>query len=135
MKNNRDHKIGDKIREIRKANKLTLKELGNILSKSTTAMSALENGDTKPTPAVLETMAKMGSITIDELVTGKPCGIICETCTEYGNGTLTNYDKMMLEHFRGIDPKYHLAALENIAAIERQHPLPQQTIKESKAED
>ena len=69
-------------------------------------------------------MAKMGGISIDELVTGESCNTANESADSHTkHETVSEFEKMMLEELRGIDPKYYAAAIDVLAAIKRQHPV------------
>ncbi len=60
--------IGDKIKELRKANKLTQEQLGEYLNVSSQAVSKWETGSSSPDIEMLPRIASFFGITIDELM-------------------------------------------------------------------
>lgn len=124
------HIIGEKIRSIRKSKGMTLKDLGGVLGLSVSAVSAIERGDTTPTAPVLLVIARLGEVTLDELITGKiPANYIAvselETLEYNGKVHLSNYEQMLVDDLRAIDPKYQGAVVEVVGSIRKQHPIAQ----------
>lgn len=64
-------KIGQFIKQIRKDNKLTQKELADKLGVTYQAVSKWENGKNVPDVAILKEMSKMFNIDIDEILDGE----------------------------------------------------------------
>lgn len=74
--------LGDKIKELRKENKLTLKQLGEMLNLGESTMSMYESGNRNPD---YETLAKMASI------------FDCTTDYLLGQSEYRNYKSMVTE--------------------------------------
>lgn len=56
--------IGDRIRNIRIKNKLTLQELGDKLNYNYSNLSKIERGDRKPTIELLESLSEMFDVPV-----------------------------------------------------------------------
>lgn len=64
--------IGRRIRLIRTGLGINQKEFGERLGVATSSVSAYEKGETSPSFEVVATIAKLGNISIDDLLTGGP---------------------------------------------------------------
>lgn len=57
-----------RIRELRKAKKVTMKELGNIIGVAESTMSLYETGKRKPDPETLSRLADYFNVSVDYLL-------------------------------------------------------------------
>lgn len=92
-------KIGEKIRAKRRERALTQEEVANILGVSKAAVSKWENGESYPDITMLPQIARLFSITMDELfaytLDYKPLTIV----NEYHFGlALDDFDRCILNH-------------------------------------
>ena len=92
-------KIGEKIRANRRERALTQEEVANILGVSKAAVSKWENGESYPDITMLPQIARLFSITMDELfaytLDYKPLTIV----NEYHFGlALDDFDRCILNH-------------------------------------
>lgn len=135
-------KIGERIRGIREMLGLTQASMGALLFVSPQAISTYEKGRSDPGAIALAKIAELGNVTIDWLITGK------EPANPHGNGTtqesagswnqpntISQFEQLILEEFRAIDPCWRHAALESIACIRRQRPAPEPNIKKEIKKD
>ncbi|MFP5116116.1 helix-turn-helix domain-containing protein [Bacillaceae bacterium C204] len=59
--------IGQRLKELRKQKKMTLKEVGDYLSLTGVAVSCYEKETRKPSPEVIEKLADLYEVTVDDL--------------------------------------------------------------------
>lgn len=64
----RDEGNGMRIRELRKAKKVTMKELGNMIGVAESTMSLYETGKRKPDPETLSRLADYFNVSVDYLL-------------------------------------------------------------------
>lgn len=60
----------DRIKELRKKNKLNQNQLGNALGISQNAISLIEKGENNPTVAQISKMAEIFNVTTDYIING-----------------------------------------------------------------
>jgi len=60
--------LGPRLKELRKQNKLTLKEVGDHLGMTGTAISCYENESRKPAPKIIQKLADLYNTTTDDLL-------------------------------------------------------------------
>ena len=88
-------KLGERLREIRKAHRLTLKDLNQRADLSVPYLSDVERGMVNPSIETLQKMAKAYNMTVKDLMTG---------VEELGELTNTTYPKGFSEFIK--DPDY-----------------------------
>lgn len=59
--------IGQRLKELRKQKKMTLKEVGDYLSLTGVAVSCYEKETRKPSPEVIEKLADLYGVSIDDI--------------------------------------------------------------------
>jgi len=60
--------LGPRLKELRKQNKMTLKEVGDHLGMTGTAISCYENESRKPAPEYIQKLADLYNTTTDDLL-------------------------------------------------------------------
>ena len=88
--------FGLKIGEIRRALKLSQQQLGAKLGVGGGAVSKYERGAAEPSISALKILAKLGNITVDELITGNEL--------KEENNQLSDQDKDLLALIQKLSP-------------------------------
>lgn len=75
--------LGARIRKIRKQAGIGTEAFGEKLGVKSGAVYKYERNGAEPSVAALKTLSRIGGISIDELVTGEPCSVVCENSAEH----------------------------------------------------
>lgn len=63
-----EHSLGARLRALRKGKKMTLKEVGQEIGLTATAISCYENDSRNPSPTVLNKLARLYETTTDDIL-------------------------------------------------------------------
>lgn len=93
--------IGKRIRKIRLEKGMTTKEFGQLFNATDSNVSSWEKGRTSPNPERLNLIAKIGNITIDELLKGSKIEYALFLCNSLIQNklTLSFSDKTLIEKY------------------------------------
>ena len=93
--------IGKRIRKIRLEKGMTTKEFGQLFNATDSNVSSWEKGRTSPNPERLNLIAKIGNITIDELLKGSKLEYALFLCNSLiqKKMTLSFSDKTLIEKY------------------------------------
>lgn len=93
--------IGKRIRKIRLEKGMTTKEFGQIFNATDSNVSSWEKGRTSPNPERLNLIAKIGNVTIDELLKGSKIEYALFLCNSLIQNklTLSFSDKTLIEKY------------------------------------
>ncbi|MBW2187341.1 MAG: hypothetical protein JRG71_13380 [Deltaproteobacteria bacterium] len=81
-------------------------------------------------------IAKLGNITVDELITGNKPETVNESLAGYTQQEpLSEMDKRVLAMFHNLDPRDYNAAIEFLNTMAQTSPYPQRGNVDEKAED
>lgn len=89
--------MSNRIRELRKKNKLTMKELGKQVGVVEGTISQYETGKRQPDIEMLSKLANYFGVTIDYLVGGAE--------SDHAEAPLSSDEKIFLNYFRDMDPE------------------------------
>jgi putative DNA-binding phage protein len=93
--------IGKRIRKIRLEKGMTTKEFGQLFNATDSNVSSWEKGRTSPNPERLNLIAKIGNVTIDELLKGSKIEYALFLCNSLIQNklTLSFSDKTLIEKY------------------------------------
>lgn len=93
--------IGKRIRKIRLEKGMTTKEFGQLFHATDSNVSSWEKGRTSPNPERLNLIAKIGNVTIDELLKGSKIEYALFLCNSLIQNklTLSFSDKTLIEKY------------------------------------
>lgn len=116
--------VGDRILTIRKKLGLNQTEFGALLGGlKKSAISAYEKNDNPLSIATAVQIAELGSISLEELVTGEdPCLANEHSFHEGQMPYLTDFEQRMIIMLRKLDPRDYGAILEFFQQMEKTNP-------------
>lgn len=93
--------IGKRIRKIRLEKGMTTKEFGQLFNATDSNVSSWEKGRTSPNPERLNLIAKIGNITIDELLRGSKIEYAVSLCNSLIKKakSVSYSDKILIEKY------------------------------------
>ena len=93
--------IGKRIRKIRLEKGMTTKEFGQLFNATDSNVSSWEKGRTSPNPERLNSIAKIGNVTIDELLRGSKIEYAVSLCNSLiqKSSALSFVNKTLIEKY------------------------------------